>query len=197
MFNQSFQEWTHEQFRALLEAAPDATVIADQQGTIILVNAQTEPIFGYTRDELLGQPIEGLFPDRYRRRHVHHRHDYANAPRIRPMGTGRELYGLRKDGSEFPVEISLSPFPTNTGVVVFSAIRDITPQKTVQNELREAKEKLETRVQERTAELVMANAKLCRRKSPSANWPCARFAGGWSWRRPCPSSLPIGFRCSR
>jgi PAS domain S-box-containing protein len=160
MSNRSFQEWTHDQFRALLEAAPDATVIADQHGKIILVNAQTEKIFGYKRDELLSQPVEMLIPERYRALHVHHRQDHSGTPRIRPMGAGRELYGLRKDGSEFPVELSLSPFRTDAGDLVFSAIRDITPQKTLQNELREAKEKLETRVQERTAELVMANEAL-------------------------------------
>jgi PAS domain S-box-containing protein len=148
------------EFRALLEAAPDAMVIADEHGKISLVNAQTEKLFGYNREELLGQPVEILIPPRYRGNHVNHRRDYSETPRLRPMGAGRELFGLRKDGSEFPVEISLSPFRSSEGSLVFSAIRDITLQKKAQDELREAKEALETRVRERTAELVKANEAL-------------------------------------
>ncbi len=161
--NQNFpipQPGKYDEFRALLEAAPDAMVIANDQGRIALVNAQTEKLFGYKREELLGQPVEMLVPERYRGGHVHHRKDYTDAPRRRPMGAGRELFGLRKDGSEFPVEISLSPFGGENGMLVFSAIRDITLQKKAQNELREAKEALETRVRERTAELVTANQSL-------------------------------------
>jgi PAS domain S-box-containing protein len=152
--------WTQDQFRALLESAPDGMVIVNDHGIITLVNAQTERLFGYKREELLGQPIEMLVPARYRGHHVGHRDNYVESPRLRPMGAGRELFGLRKDGSEFPVEISLSPFRTDDGMVVFSAIRDITLQKNAQNELREAKEKLETRVRERTAELLQANEAL-------------------------------------
>jgi PAS domain S-box-containing protein len=135
-------------------------VIADDQGKIVLVNAQTESLFGYRREELLGQPVEMLIPERYRGHHVHYRKDYSQSLRLRPMGAGRELYGLRKDGSEFPVEISLSPFKSHEGVLVFSAIRDITLQKEAQRELREAKEALETRVRERTTDLVRANEAL-------------------------------------
>jgi len=156
----SRQPWTQEKFRALLESAPDSMVIANEQGEIILVNAQTERLFGYKREELLGLPVETLIPERYRASHLHYRRDYTDAPRLRPMGAGRELFGLRKDGAEFPVEISLSPFRTKDGVLVFSAVRDITIQKQAQNELRQAKEGLETRVRERTAELVEANEAL-------------------------------------
>jgi len=149
-----------DEFRALLEAAPDAMVIGNADGKITLVNAQTEKLFGYDRAELLGQPVEMLIPQRYRGGHVDHRKGYSNAPRLRPMGAGRELFGLRKDGSEFPVEISLSPFRGEHGMLIFSAIRDITLQKKAQNELREAKEALETRVRQRTADLVRTNEAL-------------------------------------
>ena len=154
------QQWTHDEFRALLEAAPDAMVIANDQGKISLVNAQTEKLFGYNREELLGQPVEMLIPQRYHGHHIHYRKDYSDSPRLRPMGAGRELFGLRKDGSEFPVEISLSPFRSEEGMLVFSAIRDITLQKKAQDELRDAKEALETRVQERTVDLVKTNEAL-------------------------------------
>lgn len=116
-------------FRALLEAAPDAMVIGDSDGRIVLVNAQTEKLFGYPRAELLGQPVEMLMPERFRGRHVGHRDGYAHQPRTREMGAGLDLFGLRKDGSEFPVEISLSPLETEEGTLVSSAIRDITGRK--------------------------------------------------------------------
>jgi PAS domain S-box-containing protein len=135
-------------------------VIADEHGKISLVNAQTERLFGYKREELLGQTVEMLVPQRYRGHHAQYRKDYRESPRLRPMGAGRELFGLRKDGSEFPVEISLSPFRSKDGIQVFSAIRDITTQKKAQVELRDAKEALERRVRERTAELVTANESL-------------------------------------
>ena len=115
-------------------------VIANERGKITLVNAQTETLFGYQREELLDKPVELLIPARYRSNHVHYREEYGKSPRLRPMGAGRELFGLRKDGTEFPVEISLSPFLTKEGVLIFSAFRDISAQKNAQIELREAKE---------------------------------------------------------
>ncbi|MGV3720984.1 MAG: PAS domain S-box protein [Actinomycetota bacterium] len=113
-------------FRGLLESAPDPIVITDSSGRIVLVNQETERVFGYTRDELLGQPVEVLLPERYRGEHTGHRAGYQTAPRTRTMGLGMELSARRKDGSEFPVEISLSPTEAEDGVLIVSVIRDMT-----------------------------------------------------------------------
>src|SRR5581483_1495431 len=127
----------------LLEYAPDATVIVDMQGTICLVNAQTERLFGYYREEMIGQPVESLIPSRYRDRHFIERAAYSGDPRVRPMGVGLELFGLRKDGNEFPVEISLSPVVTREGTFIASAIRDVTERKAFEHRLQELNAQLE------------------------------------------------------
>jgi PAS domain S-box-containing protein len=120
--------------RLIIESAPTAIVVANPVGQIILVNSQTETLFGYRREELTGQPVETLIPLRFRAHHPEYRRSFFDDPKSRPMGAGRELYGLRKDGSEFPVEIGLSPMETLEGVFVLSAIVDITERQRLERE---------------------------------------------------------------
>ena len=146
--------------RALIDAAPDAIVVVDHGGRIVLVNAQTESMFGYAREELLGRPVEILVPDTVREGHSQRRERYVAHPSVRPMGSGFDLAGQRKDGTLVPIEISLSPLQTESGVLISAAIRDITERRDAQRALHAAHEELELRVKERTAELERANAAL-------------------------------------
>jgi PAS domain S-box-containing protein len=130
---------------SIMEAIPDAVAAVNQQGVVVQVNAQMEAMFGYTRQELIGQPIEMLVPQRQRGQHHGHRDKFHTQPKLRRMGSGLELNGLRRDGSEFPVEISLSPIPTANGLIVLSAIRDISERKRIEEELRRANAELDIR----------------------------------------------------
>jgi PAS domain S-box-containing protein len=126
--------------RSALEAAPDAMIIIDGAGSIRFLNRQVSALFGYSHDELAGQPIELLMPARFRGRHVAHRERYTGSVRVRPMGLGLDLFGLRRDGTEFPVEISLSPIQDGGRVLVAAAIRDVTDRKRTETELKLARE---------------------------------------------------------
>lgn len=136
------RERAEKRFKQLIENAPNGMVMVDGQGKIILVNAQIEKLFGYHRDELIGQTIEKLVPERFHSHHPAHRGNFMSDPFARPMGAGRDLFGLRKDGSEFPVEIGLNPLDTEQGRMVLGTVVDITERKRAEEALRRSQEQL-------------------------------------------------------
>jgi len=157
-------------YDGILESMPDAIVIANAAGRIVLANRQAEQLFGYPRHALRGMVLERLMPERYRAAHNHYRVGFAAQPLVRPMGRGRELYGLRSDGAEFPVEISLSPMDSEEGALVMSAIRDVSERK-----------QIELALQEKNVELAKAVAAK------------DRFLGGMSHELRTPLNAIIGF----
>jgi protein-histidine pros-kinase len=144
-------------FRTMLETAPDAMIIVDERGRIAIVNRQAEDMFGYTRAELLGHEVEMLLPESIRHDHLQHRSGYVANPELRPMGPGLDLFGRRKDGSKFPVEISLSPVKTSSGMFVSSVIRDVTQRRRMEQEIIAARQAAERAQKANTAFLAAAS----------------------------------------
>lgn len=151
------QKNTEERFKGLLESAPDTMVIINSKGQILMVNAQTEKLFEFDREEIVGKEVECLIPDRFREIHLVHRNHYNADPKVRSMGAGLELYGKHKNGKEFPVEVSLSPVElADEGAYVFASVRDITMQKKAESEIMQLNDELARR----TAELETINKEL-------------------------------------
>jgi PAS domain S-box-containing protein len=145
-------------FRRLIEAAPDAMIVVDASGTMLFVNSQTERLFGHVQAELVGEPIEMLIPHRFRAAHVGKRAGFTDRPKARPMGSGLELFGRKKDGTEFAVEVSLSPLETERGRLVSAAIRDVSERKQIEAAVRRANELLMNAVESFQGGLALYNS---------------------------------------
>ena len=170
------QRQADAEFRSLLESAPDGIVVVDRSGTIALVNGQTEAMFGYPRSELVGRPVEILVPEQFQGGHVAHRHDYFAAPRTRPMGAGQMLAGRRRDGSEFPVEISLSLLDTARGTLVTAIVRDMTDRRDAEDLIRASlreKEVLLKEIHHRVKNNLQVTSSLLRLQSARIDDPIA------------------------
>jgi PAS domain S-box-containing protein len=171
------QRRAEERFRGLLESAPDGIIVVDGSGEIVIVNSQTERMFGYAREELIGASIERLVPERFRETHIDDRSAYFADPRTRPMGAGRPLTGRKRDGSEFPVEISLSPLDTDQGMLVMSIVRDITDRRRaeelIQAQLRE-KEALLREIHHRVKNNLQVTSSLLRLQAGTIEDPATR-----------------------
>jgi PAS domain S-box-containing protein len=140
--NEQSVRQSEARFRGFMESAPDAVVVVDGDGNIVFVNGQVQNMFGYRREQIVGRPIETLVPERYRGRHIIDRNAYMASPRMRPMGSGLELFGLRMDGSEVPVSVNLSPVETEQGTMIYAGIRDVTERRQAQKEIEALNQKL-------------------------------------------------------